>query len=998
MGVELMSNNDMAIYEMEDGYLSDTEVFYSVIQVLDGVRMAPNLIAESDGDQYANLLSIVDPGKKMGPDEEALLVTALKALSGAVSKIDTVFHGSLLNNIFSMCIWNYGLDARNALLELITTLAAVPDKFLNGCLHMLVSNFLPPRRLRESISQPRWLARKKEVHSQLHLTLHYIAELVPLTPMKLKDVIDKRMPRFTDSKDVIVVFVECMLGLESDEIGEFLGNILLAKVVDLLIDMDVNISWEDILQEDHNKGIFDMELEEWEENTDSIAKDSIKDLEESNRVLNGNVFAEKLDSLMVIVCEYLKSCADGGHLLKAPNLIAESDGDQYANLLSIVDPGKKMGPDEEALLVTALKALSGAVSKIDTVFHGSLLNNIFSMCIWNYGLDARNALLELITTLAAVPDKFLNGCLHMLVSNFLPPRRLRESISQPRWLARKKEVHSQLHLTLHYIAELVPLTPMKLKDVIDKRMPRFTDSKDVIVVFVECMLGLESDEIGEFLGNILLAKVVDLLIDMDVNISWEDILQEDHNKGIFDMELEEWEENTDSIAKDSIKDLEESNRVLNGNVFAEKLDSLMVIVCEYLKSCADGGHLLKVFEMLTEIFRRTVMNAYKSKFAQFVMFYACSLDPEICGLKFAVLLTDIFVSKIESPVSRLVDWCFEYCQLHSIQEKIVKPEAHRIFYSGCQVCLPSIVQEFLRQAKAARLFNKSVPSLYDNLLESEFSKAFGGIERFDMFFPFDPYLLKESDRFMRPHFEFWSMVKTTYSNYNSEDEYQYEDLDAPDFADNVGSSDGGACGYGELDKSGYGKSSAGLSSALFDRGSACGACLELRCVDHILWCLKGSPSVVVTATDFCAPNYGLPGDYGGWCNYPREHFEMSEAAFIQIAKRKADIIPVQFRRVNCDRYGGMRFTVTGSSYFYQVLITNVGSVGEVIAVKVKGSRTGWIPMARNWGQNWQCNADLRGQPLSFEVTDSSGRTVTSYNVASSKWSFGQTFEGKQFLN
>nr|XP_019704042.1 RNA polymerase I-specific transcription initiation factor RRN3 isoform X5 [Elaeis guineensis] len=439
----------------------------------------------------------------------------------------------------------------------------------------------------------------------------------------------------------------------------------------------------------------------------------------------------------------------------APNLIAESDRDQYANLLSIVDPGKRMGPDEEALLVTALKALSGAVSKIDTVFHGSLLNN-------------------------------------------------------------------------------------------------------VIVVFVECMLGLESDEIGEFLGNILLAKVVDLLTDIDVNISWEDILQEDHNKGIFDMELEEWEENTDNIAKDSIKNLEESNRILNGNVFAEKLDSLMVIVCEYLKLCADGGHLLKVFEMLMEIFRRTVMNAYKSKFAQFVMFYACSLDPEICGLKFAVLLTDIFVSKIESPLSRmsavsylasylsrakfissslvasilkrLVDWCFEYCQLHSIQEKIVKPEAHRVFYSGCQavmyvlcfrmrsimdvphlkslllhmplssimchpldplkVCLPSIVQEFLRQAKAARLFNKSVPSLYDNLLESEFSKAFGGIERLDMFFPFDPYLLKESDRFMRPHFEFWSMVKTTYSNYNSEDEYEYEDLDAPDFADKVGSSDG----------------------------------------------------------------------------------------------------------------------------------------------------------------------------------------------------------------
>lgn len=92
----------------------------------------------------------------------------------------------------------------------------------------------------------------------------------------------------------------------------------------------------------------------------------------------------------------------------------------------------------------------------------------------------------------------------------------------------------------------------------------------------------------------------------------------------------------------------------------------------------------------------------------------------------------------------------------------------------------------------------------------------------------------------------------------------------------------------------------------------------------------------------------------------------------------------------------MRFTVRGSSYFCQVLITNVGFDGEVAEVKVKGKRTGWIPMGRNWGQNWHCNADLSGQPLSFEVTGSSGRRVTSYNIAPADWRFGQTFEGKQF--
>ncbi|GAB4838683.1 Expansin-A20 [Ancistrocladus abbreviatus] len=206
----------------------------------------------------------------------------------------------------------------------------------------------------------------------------------------------------------------------------------------------------------------------------------------------------------------------------------------------------------------------------------------------------------------------------------------------------------------------------------------------------------------------------------------------------------------------------------------------------------------------------------------------------------------------------------------------------------------------------------------------------------------------------------------------------------------------GACGYGDFRRTSYGKYSAGLSTLLFNKGNTCGGCFELRCVDHILWCLPGSPSIVVTATDFCPPNYGLPVDYGGWCNFPQEHFEMSEVAFFEIAERRADKIPVQYRRVSCERTGGIRFTLTGNANFNQVLITNVGLDGEVVAVKIKGSKTGWVQMARNWGQYWHCNINLKGQPLSFEVSTREGRMLTSYNVAPPNWQFGQTFEGKQF--
>lgn len=81
------------------------------------------------------------------------------------------------------------------------------DQYLRECLQMLVTNFAPPGPLIRYIEEPRWLAKKEEIYSQLQESLKIISATVPLAPRMLKDIIDRSMPKLFDNKAVSVISV-----------------------------------------------------------------------------------------------------------------------------------------------------------------------------------------------------------------------------------------------------------------------------------------------------------------------------------------------------------------------------------------------------------------------------------------------------------------------------------------------------------------------------------------------------------------------------------------------------------------------------------------------------------------------------------------------------------------------------------------------------------------------------------------------------------------------
>ncbi|KAL9265779.1 Expansin-A8-like protein [Drosera capensis] len=216
---------------------------------------------------------------------------------------------------------------------------------------------------------------------------------------------------------------------------------------------------------------------------------------------------------------------------------------------------------------------------------------------------------------------------------------------------------------------------------------------------------------------------------------------------------------------------------------------------------------------------------------------------------------------------------------------------------------------------------------------------------------------------------------------------QWDDAHATFYGGPDGSgTEGGACGYYKD----FGVQTTALSTALFQNGLTCGSCYEMYCTNS-RFCITSQP-IRVTATNLCPP----AASGVGWCDPPRKHFDLTQPVFLKMAQYKAGIVPVKFRRINCSAAGGIRLRIAkGNVNWILVLVYNVGGVGTISGVRIKGNDGNWKWMSRNWGVNYQTDGNWRGQNLSFQIRSTDGKWIEVDSVVPSSWQIGQSFQGNK---
>ncbi|KAG0347858.1 hypothetical protein BG004_006731 [Podila humilis] len=233
--------------------------------------------------------------------------------------------------------------------------------------------------------------------------------------------------------------------------------------------------------------------------------------------------------------------------------------------------------------------------------------------------------------------------------------------------------YMRVHQALKYILDLIPTGPTSLFPLLVAEFPHKRESIRTHATFVKNILNIL--DYAPILCEQILSIIIDRIIKIDVEIQVElEELEDSDTEVVYDYDLgHENEDNndddldsgdeSDSDSSGSDSDIAEVT-VLNIKDMTNKLDIMLLHVFRYLErfinSCRHmplvkgqpPAPIQGTFMILLTIFNKTILQTFKSRHTQFLLFYYVSIAPQFSDYFLGCLCRQI-LDKSQPQIMRI---------------------------------------------------------------------------------------------------------------------------------------------------------------------------------------------------------------------------------------------------------------------------------------------------------------------------------------------------------
>ncbi|KAF9288241.1 hypothetical protein BGZ88_008257 [Linnemannia elongata] len=238
-------------------------------------------------------------------------------------------------------------------------------------------------------------------------------------------------------------------------------------------------------------------------------------------------------------------------------------------------------------------------------------------------------------------------------------------------IINRETQHERVHLALKYILGLIPTGATSLFPLLAKEFPHKRESIYAHTVYVKNILRVL--EYAPVLRTQILGLVIDRIIQVDVEIQVElEELEDSDTEVAYDFDTadddEELSDESDSDSDDDSDSGSDSDgapvAVLDIREMTKKLDGMLFLVFSYLEGYVNSCRHLptqngrmpapveELFLVLLQIFMNTILQTFKSRHTQFIIFYMVSLSPQFSDYFLGALGTKI-LDKSQPEVIRV---------------------------------------------------------------------------------------------------------------------------------------------------------------------------------------------------------------------------------------------------------------------------------------------------------------------------------------------------------